>query len=116
MYSGLRARAFYGFGMAPGRAPIVLAPQLWGAVVEAVGGLGPIVGATVEILDGPYAGKTSTNTRGDYSFAFFPVGSPFTIQASKAGYETVTKNHPGIVYEPFAAPRSFLNIVLPRTQ
>src|SRR5438093_2673820 len=87
-YNQLRRKALYSFGMTPGRAVIVLAPQLWGSVVETLG-RGPvaIVGATVEIVDGPYAGTTSTNTRGDYAFDFFPLGAPSTLRASKGGYQ-----------------------------
>jgi hypothetical protein len=115
MYNGWRFSAFYWFAVAPGHDAIVLARALRGAVLES-DGRGPVLGAKVEILDGPYAGETRNTTNAGYSFDFFPVGVPFTIQASKAGYETVTKGHPGIAYSPFVAPQSLFNIVLPRTQ
>ena len=56
-------------------------------------------GATVEIVEGEGAGRTWV-TREDNPFLiadFFRLQRPFTIRASKAGYEPDVQHHPGII-------------------
>jgi len=72
-----------------------------------------IADVAIEILDGPYAGQIQeTNDSGYFAFDFFPMGVPFTIRASKVGYDEITERHPGITDLP--DPRYSLNIFLTR--
>lgn len=95
-YNGTVNLARHAFAVAPDRAAIALAPSLLGHVLETDGVTG-IVGATVELLDGPTAGRTViTRETGYFLYEFLPMDVPFTVRASKPGYETVTETHPGI--------------------
>jgi hypothetical protein len=56
-------------------------------------------GVTIEIVDGEGAGKQAM-TRDDnafYMIEFLRLGIPFTVRASKPGYEPDVRVHPGIV-------------------
>jgi hypothetical protein len=114
MYNGWRSRAYYRFGVTPGRDAIMLAPALEVIARESDGrGIGDV---KIEILNGPYAGQMRDTTSSGFSaFEFFPMGVPFTIRASKTGYETVTENHSGIA-DAAGAPQYIFNITLSRTR
>src|SRR5204862_1382441 len=95
-YNGQRSRALPRFAVAPGRDAIVLATALGGWARDRGTSRG-IADVAIEILDGPYAGQIQeTNDSGYFAFDFFPMGVPFTIRASKAGYDEITERHPGI--------------------
>ncbi|HKC12209.1 MAG TPA: hypothetical protein VKI41_09265, partial [Vicinamibacteria bacterium] len=53
---------------------------------------------TVEIIDGAYnAGKrTMTLSGGFYNIDHLRMAVPFTARASKPGYQTLVKTHPGL--------------------
>jgi Carboxypeptidase regulatory-like domain len=56
--------------------------------------MAPIVGATVQILDGFARGaETTTNEYGAYEIDGILTGEVFTIAASKSGYESSTKSY-----------------------
>jgi spore coat protein U-like protein len=64
--------------------------HLFGTITEAIVGT-PITGATVEILGGPNAGRSTTTNAGSYSFDGVTPGS-MTIRASKAGYDAAQQS------------------------
>jgi hypothetical protein len=90
-YGGWRSRANYRFAVATGRDAIKLAPALAVSALDTDRRV--IADVKIEILSGPYAGQTrDANSTGFAAFDFFPVGVPFTLRASKTGYQTVTQN------------------------
>jgi hypothetical protein len=66
----------------------------------------PLVGdATVAIVSGEGAGTSQvTRENGSYMIEFLRLGTPFTIRASKAGYSSDTREHPGIVDDSLGYP------------
>jgi hypothetical protein len=68
--------------------PMSAAPtfKLAGVVTEETAAGGPVVGATVQVVDGPNAGKSSsTDGGGNYTLTDLAVGS-FTVRATASGY------------------------------
>jgi carboxypeptidase family protein len=62
--------------------------HLGGFVLDTVGR--PVLGAVVELLDGPRAGaRTTSDARGAFAFRGGPTG-PVTLRASRDGYESLT--------------------------
>lgn len=63
-------------------------------------------GVTVEIIDGEGAGRrgVSREDNGFYMIEFLRLNRPFTARASKPGYSSVTKAHPGIVDDALGYP------------
>jgi hypothetical protein len=56
-----------------------------------------LAGAVVEVLDGVDAGQhCETVANGSCSLDFLHLNAPFTVRASKAGYSTDVRVHPGI--------------------
>jgi hypothetical protein len=115
LYNGNRARALRRFNVAPDRDAIVVTLALGGFVQDPATGRA-IPDVAIDMLDGPFAGQTrATDGSGHFAFDFFPMGMPFTIRASKPGYDTVTQHHPGIT-DATPEPRTVLSILLQRRQ
>lgn len=103
---GTEARASsFAYEMAPGARPIPLA-LLTGFVFEGDTGFTGLEGVKVEILDGEgVAGFTATtNLTGSYSISYVRVGVPFTMRASRTGYEPSVVRHDGIKMLPEGLP------------
>ena len=93
----MKAVAPFQYIVAPGE------PAIPAAYITGNTGVG---GALVEILDGEGAGRTLT-TREDNPFFimdFFRLERPFTVRASKPGYEPDVQQHPGITVGPSNYP------------
>lgn len=90
-YRGLRAWAPHSYRVAPGDAPVKLAPYLTGTAGTLDGGV------LLEIIDGPDAGRQDVSRGTAFWIRHVTMGVPFTVRASKAGYVTQTQRHPGIV-------------------
>jgi hypothetical protein len=75
-------------------------------------------GVTVEIIEGEGVGKRAvTLESGSYFFEFLKLGAPFTARASKQGYVTEVKTHPGVIDHPLGFPtNAFLHFNLTPVQ
>jgi hypothetical protein len=105
----------HAFAVAPGRAAVPLA-YLSGTVSNGgVPGSGPVGDATVEIIAGAGAGRRTTtlSSNGAYWFDFMPMNTPFTVMASKAGFNSDTRTHAGIADDASGYPsNSYLHFAL----
>ncbi len=63
-------------------------PELKGFVRNEAGG--PLVGATITIVNGSFQRSAVTNNQGEYSFKDLPVGT-YRVEISFIGYETYKK-------------------------
>jgi hypothetical protein len=97
----------YSYETAPGARPSPLA-ALSGFVYEGDSGLTGLSNVTVEILDGDGTAGLSATTNGNGFYIIFHlrVGVPFTIRASKVGYEPAVAAHQGIMPSPQGFPDS----------
>lgn len=118
-WAGYHSRniAPHAYAMTPGGSAEPLA-YLSGNVFAATPAPGaPVVGgATVTIVSGEGAGRsTKTLDNGAYWFEFVHLGRPFTIRASKDGYVSDTRDHPGIVDDTLGYPSnsSIALVILP---
>lgn len=98
----------FAYEMAPGARPVLLA-MLTGLVYEGDVGFTGLEGVDVQILDGEgMAGSsTTTNVSGFYAMSYVRVGVPFTIRATKNGYEPSLARHDGIKALPEGLPDFF---------
>src|SRR5829696_1053739 len=100
----VRDIAPFAYGLSPEARPEVLA-YLVGITYL---GSGPDVlgGVTVEVVEGASTGRrAASRDHGSYMLEFLPVLSPLLIRASKAGYVSDTRGHPGIAIDSnFATP------------
>jgi hypothetical protein len=102
----------HSYAVSPTAPAVALASDLHGFVFE-FGGFKPIDDVLVEIIDGPDAGKNArTLVNGWYVIKFVAMSVPFTVRASKAGYEALQQQHTGIVDDPSVSPPSPLNAYL----
>jgi len=105
-YGHVHAIAGHAYAIAPGEAAVPLA-YISGQVFEGVPGVGTpaVPNAAVAIVAGEGAGRSeTTGASGGYRIEFLRLGQPFTIRASKAGYSTDTREHPGVVDDPQGHP------------
>jgi hypothetical protein len=84
------------FAVGPSRTAVPLCPYISGTVTDENGTA--IVGALVEILEGPDAGRSTTVSvlPTTYHFDHIRMGVAFTMRISKPGYETKLQVHPAI--------------------
>ena len=70
------------------------------------GGGVPLGEATVEIIDGEGTGRRAVTLvgNGSWTIEFLRLNAPFTARASKRGYSSEVKTHPGIVDNPLGYP------------
>jgi hypothetical protein len=99
--NGLRISntAQHSYAVSPTSPAVVLSVYLAGSLFE-FGGFKPIDDVLIEIIDGPDAGRSARAINGSYLIKYVAMNVPFTVRASKAGYETLEQRHPGIVDEP----------------
>lgn len=99
-----RASSF-AYEMAPGARPIPLA-MLTGFVFEGDTGFTGLEGVKVEILDGEGVAGFSATTmvNGYYAIASVRVGVPFTMRATRTGYDSSVVRHEGIKVLPEGLP------------
>lgn len=95
----VRSIAPFAYEVSPDARPNVLA-YLTGITYL---GSGPdmIGGVTVEIVEGSSIGRRVLSLdHGSYMLEFVHILSPFVIRASKVGYVSDTREHPGIAIDP----------------
>lgn len=97
-YSGQWSTASHSYAVDPQTTPVRLVQYLTGSVAEAGGNFStPLENVLVEVLaPADEVGKTYFARGGSYFLYHLPMNVPITIRASKAGYITATKTHPGI--------------------
>jgi len=92
--------AQHSYAVSPTAPAVVLSVYLAGSVFE-FGSFKSIDNVLIEIIDGPDAGRTArTIVNGSYLIKYVAMNVPFTVRASKVGYEALQQRHPGIVDEP----------------
>lgn len=94
----MRSIAPHAYRVAPSTSAVPLAYIAGQTFAGSIGGA-PLGGVTVEIVDGEGAGSRAVTleANGSYMIEFLRLNSPFTAQASKPGYSSDVKSHPGIV-------------------
>lgn len=98
-YGGQSSLASHSYAVEPGLSAVPLAPYLSGSIAEASTNFTvPVAGVLVEVLAPPSeVGKNDAGRlNGHYFINHVPMNVPITLRASKAGYPTTTKTHPGI--------------------
>jgi hypothetical protein len=101
----MRSIAPHAYRVAPSAAAVPLAYITGQTFVSSIGGI-PLGGVSVEIVDGEGAGRRALTleANGSYMIEFLRLNSPFTARASKPGYSSEVKSHPGIVDDSLGFP------------
>ena len=101
-YSGKWSLAGHSYAVDPGTTPVPLVDYLSGMVAEVGGNFTtPIASVLVEVLaPAEEVGKTDVTRNGHFFIHHLPMNVPITLRASKAGYVTATKTHPGVTDDP----------------
>ena len=94
----MRSIAPYAYRVAPSAPAVPLAYIAGQTFVGSIGGV-TIGGVAVEIVDGEGAGSRAVtlDANGFYMIEFLRLDLPFTARASRPGYSSDLKSHPGIV-------------------
>jgi hypothetical protein len=97
-YNGQSSSASHSYSVDPQTAPVRLAQYLTGSVAEAGGNFSTsLENVLIEVLaPADEVGKTYLTRFGHYYLYHLPMNAPITIRASKSGYITLTKTHPGV--------------------
>ena len=97
-WAPMRNIAPHAFAIDPGGSAVPLAYLAGQVFTGGIPGNGTVGGATVEITEGEGAGRRAvTLDNGYYMLEFLRLDAPFTARASKTGYTTDVRAHPGIV-------------------
>jgi len=104
-WGAMRNIAPHAYAVDPGGAAVPLA-YLSGTVFSGgIPGNGVVGGVTVAIIDGERTGRQDvTRDNGFYMIEFLHLNTPFTAQASKPGYSSDVRTHPGIVDDALGYP------------
>ncbi len=99
-YQAMVLRSLYGYSyLLEPNAPTVKLGTLWGTVYEDDGKQTTSAEALGEIVSGTHnTGRSARTlpTNGAFSLSDFWMAEPFSVRASKAGYQAVTIDHPGV--------------------
>jgi len=104
----------HAYAFDPSRPPERLAYLSGFTFINTVGGT-LLGGVDIDIVEGERAGThvVSLDANGSYMIEFLHLNSPFTARASKLGYESAVKTHPGIADDTSGYPsNNFLHFAL----
>ena len=95
----------HAYRVAPSAPAVPLSHVSGSAYVGAIGGT-TLGGVTVEIIDGEGAGRRGVTLDGNgfYMIEFLRLNSPFTARATRTGYASDVKTHPGIADDSLGYP------------
>ena len=109
-----RSIAPHAYRLDPSQPPEALSFLSGDAYSNVVGGA-ILGGVNIDIIEGESAGAhaVTLDANGSYMIEFLRLNAPFTARASKSGYLTTVKQHPGIVDDSNGYPsNTFLHFAL----
>jgi hypothetical protein len=109
-----RAIAPHAYAVDPFQPPERLAYLSGETFINTIGGA-ILGGVNIDIVEGEGVGThvVSLDANGSYMIEFLHLNTPFTARASKAGYASSVKTHPGIVDDSSGYPsNNYLHFAL----